>query len=63
MHTGASTLVAAPHHFSHKQLQHLRAEDPQSPTSMNGESLQIYGIRRVTVKHNNLAIAATTLQM
>eukprot|EP00971_Amphidinium_carterae_P007223 143100-Amphidinium_carterae.1 len=38
MDTGAIISVAPRHHFNHIPLQQLPAEDPQNPTSINGES-------------------------
>eukprot|EP00971_Amphidinium_carterae_P228526 4532603-Amphidinium_carterae.1 len=56
--TGATTSMTPRHHFNHLPLQ-KRAKDPQNLTSVNGESIQIYGIRHVTIVHNNLAIPTT----
>eukprot|EP00971_Amphidinium_carterae_P236609 4696022-Amphidinium_carterae.1 len=62
MDTGAITSVASREHFSdftHIQLKPLRPQDPQSITAVNGEEINIYGTKQVTLVQDNLAIPAT----
>eukprot|EP00971_Amphidinium_carterae_P002690 53409-Amphidinium_carterae.1 len=59
INAGTITSVAPKHHFEHIMLNKIRPEDPQTLTSVNGESLQIYGTIHVTMIHNKLAIPTT----
>eukprot|EP00971_Amphidinium_carterae_P135445 2683828-Amphidinium_carterae.1 len=54
--TGA---MISPEHFNHMQTKPLRQQDPQTLTAVNGENIHIYGIKEVTLVHDNLAIPAT----
>eukprot|EP00971_Amphidinium_carterae_P210694 4180706-Amphidinium_carterae.1 len=57
--TGAMTSVASPEHFNHIPTKPLRQQAPQTLTPVNREDIHIYGIKEVTLLHDNLAIPAT----
>eukprot|EP00971_Amphidinium_carterae_P126392 2503983-Amphidinium_carterae.1 len=59
IYTGAMTSVASPEHFNHIPTKPLRQQDPQTLTAVNGKDIHIYGIKDVTLVHENLAIPAT----
>eukprot|EP00971_Amphidinium_carterae_P085388 1689081-Amphidinium_carterae.3 len=54
--TGAMTSVASQEHFTHIPTKPLRQQDPQTLTAVNGENIDIYGIKEVTLVHDHLAI-------
>eukprot|EP00971_Amphidinium_carterae_P345485 6486472-Amphidinium_carterae.1 len=56
---GASTSVASREHFSHIPIKQLRHRDPQALTAVTGDNIEIYGIKEVTLVHDNLAIPTT----
>eukprot|EP00971_Amphidinium_carterae_P164679 3264733-Amphidinium_carterae.10 len=47
--TGAMTRIASKKHFTNIPLKSLRAEDPHTLTAVNGEQINIYGIKQVTL--------------
>eukprot|EP00971_Amphidinium_carterae_P204008 4048321-Amphidinium_carterae.3 len=57
--TSAMTSVASQEHFTHIPTKPLRQQDPQTLTAMNGENINIYGIKEVTLVHDHLAIPTT----
>eukprot|EP00971_Amphidinium_carterae_P308701 6134410-Amphidinium_carterae.2 len=57
--TGAMTSVASHENFPHIPLKPLRQQDPPAPTAVNGEQINIYGIKEVTLVHHNIAIPTT----
>eukprot|EP00971_Amphidinium_carterae_P290996 5778732-Amphidinium_carterae.1 len=57
--TGAITSVASRDHFSHIPIKPLRLRDPKALTAATGENIDIYGIKEVTLVHDNMAIPAT----
>eukprot|EP00971_Amphidinium_carterae_P102364 2026543-Amphidinium_carterae.1 len=57
--TGAITSVTSREHFSHIPIKELRHRDPQALTAVTGENIEIYGIKEVTLVHDNMAIPAT----
>eukprot|EP00971_Amphidinium_carterae_P050233 989816-Amphidinium_carterae.1 len=44
--TSAMTSVASQEHFTHIPIKPLRQQDPQTLTAMNGENINIYGIKK-----------------
>eukprot|EP00971_Amphidinium_carterae_P242162 4808428-Amphidinium_carterae.2 len=55
------TSVASQDHSTHIPLKPLRPQDPQKLTAVNGEQINIYGIKQVTLVYQNLAIPTTFL--
>eukprot|EP00971_Amphidinium_carterae_P311377 6188835-Amphidinium_carterae.1 len=53
--------VAPQEHFTHIPLKTVRAKDPQTLTAINGENINIYGIKEVTLVYKNLAIPTTCI--
>eukprot|EP00971_Amphidinium_carterae_P087282 1727290-Amphidinium_carterae.1 len=53
------TSVASQEDFSHIPTKPLQHQDPQALTAVTGENINIYGIKEVTLVHDNLAIPAT----
>eukprot|EP00971_Amphidinium_carterae_P092755 1836725-Amphidinium_carterae.3 len=56
IHTIAMTSVASQDHFTHIPLKPLRPQDPHALTAVNGEQINIYGIKEVTLVYQNIAI-------
>eukprot|EP00971_Amphidinium_carterae_P049870 982929-Amphidinium_carterae.2 len=54
--TGAMTSVASQDRFTHIPLKPLRPQDPHTLTAVNGEQLNIYRIKEVTLVYQSLAI-------
>eukprot|EP00971_Amphidinium_carterae_P056638 1119349-Amphidinium_carterae.1 len=46
-------------HISRIPIKQLRHRDPQALTAVTGENIEIYGIKEVTLVHDNMAIPAT----
>eukprot|EP00971_Amphidinium_carterae_P033999 669195-Amphidinium_carterae.1 len=57
--TGAVTSVTSQEHCTHIPTKPLRRQDPQTLTAVNGENINIYGIKEVTLAHDHLAIPTT----
>eukprot|EP00971_Amphidinium_carterae_P142243 2817690-Amphidinium_carterae.1 len=57
--TGAMTSVASQKHFIHIPTKPLRQQNLQTLTAVNGENINIYGIKEVTLVHEHLAIPTT----
>eukprot|EP00971_Amphidinium_carterae_P194408 3857791-Amphidinium_carterae.3 len=55
------TCVASKEHFTNIPLKSPRAEDPHTLTAVNGEQINIYGIKQVTLVHQNLANPMTVI--
>eukprot|EP00971_Amphidinium_carterae_P151959 3011631-Amphidinium_carterae.2 len=58
-HTGAMTSVASPNQFPHVPLEQLRAEDPKTLTTVNGEQITMHAVKQLTMAYNNLAVPMT----
>eukprot|EP00971_Amphidinium_carterae_P168369 3336098-Amphidinium_carterae.1 len=53
------TIVASQKYVPNIPLKQLRAEDPHTQTAVDGEQINVHGIKQVTLVYNKLAAPAT----